>query len=135
MMQVIPVTAERVSKYLNVTFNLNKIKSNFEHNIRIGSGYLKMLTDYYRGSYLLTIPAYNAGENAVDKWIKRYGDPRNMKDVHQIVDWLENIPYFTTRNYAQRVLENMQIYKYILGNKNLSIKQDLMSISAKQKCF
>lgn len=127
MMQVIPTTAERVSKHLKIPFDLNKIKNDFEHNIKIGSTYLKMLKDYYGGSYVLTISAYNAGENAVDKWIGRYGDPLRMKDTHQVVDWLENIPYFTTRNYAQRVMENMQIYQYIGGNKTLSLKQDLIT--------
>ena len=127
MMQVIPTTAERVSKHLKIPFDLNKIKSDFEHNIKIGSTYLKMLKNYYCGSYVLTISAYNAGESAADKWIGRYGDPRKMRDTHQVVDWLENIPYFTTRNYAQRVLENMQIYKYIAGEKTLSLKQDLIT--------
>jgi soluble lytic murein transglycosylase len=125
MMQVIPETAKRVSKHLNLKFDLDKISSDHEHNIRIGSGYLKMLSDYYKNSYVLATPAYNAGESAVNQWIKRYGDPRHHHNVHQIVDWLENIPYFTTRNYAQRVLENLQIYRYIGGQKSLNISKDL----------
>jgi soluble lytic murein transglycosylase len=120
MMQVIPTTAERVSKHLKIPFDLNKIKNDFEHNIKIGSTYLKMLKNYYGGSYVLTISAYNAGENAADKWIGRYGDPRKMKDTHQVVDWLENIPYFTTRNYAQRVLENMQERRYYIKDNKVS---------------
>ena len=73
----------------------------------------------------MAIAAYNAGPHRVDKWIPRFGDPRKM-DLHKIIDWMESIPYYETRNYVQRVIENLQIYRYLTkNNSTLLIDDDL----------
>jgi soluble lytic murein transglycosylase len=48
--------------------------------------------------------------------VKRYGDPRG-KDIDEVVDWIERIPYAETRNYVQRVMENLQVYKMRLSGR------------------
>ncbi|MEJ1938070.1 hypothetical protein WDZ92_48370, partial [Nostoc sp. NIES-2111] len=60
----------------------------------------------------------------VKKWIAAYGDPR-LPEV-DVVDWVERIPFNETRNYVQRVLENLQVYRSRLGVQDtVSIDRDL----------
>ena len=82
-----------------------------------------MINDY-RGSYILAFASYNAGRGRVNEWLGKYGDPRNPKV--DPVDWIERIPFSETRNYVQRVLENMQIYRARFGGgSRLMIEADL----------
>ncbi|MGB0908232.1 MAG: lytic transglycosylase domain-containing protein, partial [Maricaulaceae bacterium] len=53
--------------------------------------------------------AYNAGPHRSKTWIKTYGDPRTGEI--DPIDWVESIPFSETRNYVQRVMENMQVYR------------------------
>jgi soluble lytic murein transglycosylase len=80
-----------------------------------------------KGSYVLAIASYNTASRNVDKWINRFGDPREMKDFRKVIDWLELIPFSETRNYVQRVLEATQVYRLILNNDSkLKLVNDLM---------
>jgi soluble lytic murein transglycosylase len=82
------------------------------------------LLEDYRGSYILTFAAYNAGRGSVKKWIERYGDPRDPKV--DAVDWVEQIPFSETRNYVQRIMENLQVYRARFGGgSRLQIEADL----------
>ena len=82
------------------------------------------LLEDYRGSYILTFAAYNAGRGSVKKWIERYGDPRDPKV--DAVDWVELIPFSETRNYVQRIMENLQVYRARFGGgTRLQIEADL----------
>jgi soluble lytic murein transglycosylase len=62
----------------------------------------------YRGSYILTFAAYNAGRGRVKTWVAQHGDPRDPNV--DAVDWVERIPLAETRNYVQRVMESLQMY-------------------------
>jgi soluble lytic murein transglycosylase len=78
----------------------------------------------YRGSYILSFVAYNAGRGRARQWIEKYGDPRDPNI--DPIDWVERIPFSETRNYVQRVLENMQVYRAQLGGgSRLLIEADL----------
>jgi soluble lytic murein transglycosylase len=72
----------------------------------------------------MTFAAYNAGRGRVKEWIERYGDPRDP--AVDAVDWVERIPFSETRNYVQRVMENLQVYRWRFGGgSRLLIEADL----------
>ena len=83
------------------------------------------MLDFFDQSYVLTIAAYNAGPDRVNQWIRLYGDPRDYGV--DVVDWIETIPWSETRNYVQRVFENLQVYRHRLGTYQIvqSLQQDL----------
>jgi soluble lytic murein transglycosylase len=47
--------------------------------------------------------------------VKQYGDPRDPSV--DAVDWVERIPFAETRNYVQRVMENLQVYRVRFGTE------------------
>ncbi|ADE29926.1 lytic transglycosylase domain-containing protein [Rickettsia prowazekii] len=126
LMQLIKGTACDIAKSINMKCDVGQLIKNPSYNIKLGSHHFKKLLDDHKGSYVLSIASYNAGSNNVMKWIEKFGDPRDIKDTRKIIDWIELIPYKETRNYVQRVLENVQIYRVILNkNSNLYFKRDL----------
>jgi soluble lytic murein transglycosylase len=83
------------------------------YNLKIGQAYLSGLLKHFNGSYVLSLAAYNAGASRIKRWIVHNGDPRdNSVDP---IDWIEKIPFTETRNYVQRVLENLTVYRIILN--------------------
>jgi soluble lytic murein transglycosylase len=75
----------------------------------MGAAELSALLREYNGSHIMTFAGYNAGRGRVREWVKQYGDPRDPKV--DAIDWVERIPFAETRNYVQRVMENLQIYR------------------------
>lgn len=118
MMQLLLATAKRVAKSLGMPFSAKRLLGDARYNVTIGRAYLQGLLDNYSGSYVLAVAAYNAGPARVHQWVRDFGDPR-ARDV-DVVDWVESIPYSETRNYVQRVLENLQIYRLRLGDRTLA---------------
>jgi len=126
LMQLIKGTACDTAKSINVKCNVADLTRNPGYNIKLGSHHFKKLLDDHSGSYILSIASYNAGSHKVVKWIDRFGDPRDIKDMRKVIDWIELIPYKETRDYVQRVLENIQIYRTILNKNNIfDFKKDL----------
>ncbi len=124
LMQVTPEAARYVCKRHGATYDLARLKTDSVYNAALGSAELGGLLDDYRGSYVLTFAAYNAGRGSVKKWIERYGDPRDPKV--DAVDWVELIPFSETRNYVQRIMENLQVYRARFGGgTRLQIEADL----------
>ncbi|MDZ4737839.1 MAG: lytic transglycosylase domain-containing protein [Rhodospirillaceae bacterium] len=125
LMQLMPATAKHVAVKIGVSYEESLLTRDGDYNIRLGSAYVAELLDRYGGSYILTIAAYNAGPARVSQWINEYGDPRGNEV--DIVDWIELIPFSETRNYVQRVLENLQIYRHRLHGTTvaLTLEQDL----------
>jgi soluble lytic murein transglycosylase len=124
-MQLIPSTARAVSKALNINYQPDLLGSDGHYNVRLGQAYLGDMIEKYDGSYVLAIAAYNAGPGSVARWLKANGDPRRS-DI-DVIDWIEQVPYEETRNYIQRVLENLQVYRRRLGvpTRPASIEADL----------
>ncbi len=114
MMQLLPSTAKQTARAQKIGYSATRLTSDPNYNIRLGSAYLQRLIDNYDGSYIMAIAAYNAGPGNVSKWVREHGDPRNLENVDQIIDWMEKIPFKETRNYVQRVLENLQLYRHAL---------------------
>lgn len=124
LMQLMPATARRTASRFKIPFDVNALTANPALNARIGAAHLGELLGEYRGSYLLSFAAYNAGGGRVKDWITAYGDPRNP-DIDTI-DWIERIPITETRHYVQKVFENLQIYRARLtSDRNLGIASDL----------
>ena len=120
LMQLMPATAKLVSKDIGVTYNKDSLQKDPNYNVKLGTYYINSLLDDYDGVYPFAIAAYNAGPNRVKLWIKKYGDP-NRKKI-SFVDWIELIRFEETRNYVQRVIENINVYKFLLnGNKQFQI--------------
>ncbi|MCW9035321.1 MAG: lytic transglycosylase domain-containing protein [Rhodospirillales bacterium] len=121
LMQLMPRTARLVAKKERVRYSKSKLLTNPSYNIKLGRSYLRSLVERYEGSYPLALAAYNAGPQRANKWINEHGDPRDPT-VDQ-VDWVEKIPFKETRNYVQRVLENLNIYRVKLGISKLAYKE------------
>ncbi|MAL80118.1 MAG: lytic murein transglycosylase [Sneathiella sp.] len=121
LMQLMPGTAQDVSRKLNIGYSADLLTADPAYNALLGSSYLADLINSYNGSYVLAIAAYNAGPSNVNRWISEHGDPRTG-DIDSI-DWIEFIPYGETRNYVQRVIENLQIYRERLKQREGSILQ------------
>jgi soluble lytic murein transglycosylase len=124
LMQVTPPAAKYVTKKYGATYDLNRLKNDSSYNATLGAAELGGLIEDYRGSYIMTFAGYNAGRGNVRKWIARYGDPRDPNV--DAVDWVERIPFSETRNYVQRIMENLQVYRARFGGgTRLLIEADL----------
>ncbi|MBF0561501.1 MAG: lytic transglycosylase domain-containing protein [Alphaproteobacteria bacterium] len=113
LMQLLPGTARQMARLTNTRFTPASLTSSASYNVTLGSAYLGHLLESFGKSYLLTVASYNAGPARVHQWIRELGDPRESVDV--AIDWIESIPFNETRNYVQRVLEGVQIYRHRLG--------------------
>jgi soluble lytic murein transglycosylase len=100
-------------------YSVDKLTENPEYNIEVGSFYLQSLLNQYDGFYPLAIAAYNAGPNNVAIWIREFGDPRSKKV--NLLDWIEEIPIYETRNYIQRVMESYYIYKLRMNEEPVTV--------------
>ncbi len=123
-MQVTPVAAKDTALRYKAPYNPARLLSDPVYNMQMGAAELSMLLGTYNGSYLLTFAGYNAGRGRVRQWIEAYGDPRDPKV--DPVDWAERIPIAETRNYVQRIMENLQVYRARFGGGNkLVIEADI----------
>ncbi|MGP0059434.1 MAG: lytic transglycosylase domain-containing protein [Beijerinckiaceae bacterium] len=109
LMQLIAPTAKRTAHYAGLDFDADKLTTDAAFNAKLGAAHLGQLLREQGGSYILTFAAYNAGAKRVKQWMDAYGDPRSP-GVDPI-DWVERIPIAETRNYVQRVIENLSIYQ------------------------
>ncbi|WP_375465293.1 transglycosylase SLT domain-containing protein [uncultured Methylobacterium sp.] len=124
LMQMMPATAQRTARRVQAAYDPERLGSDAIYSARLGQAHLGELMEDWRGSYILAFASYNAGGGNVKKWIDAYGDPRKA-DVDAI-DWVERIPFTETRNYVQRVMENLQVYRTRLDGKSaLLIDGDL----------
>jgi soluble lytic murein transglycosylase len=120
LMQLMPYTAKLVSKQAKLPYSKSRLTTDPEYNINLGSHYIAGLILDYDGAYPFAIAAYNAGPNRVKYWKKINKDPQ--KNQINYVDWIELIKFKETRNYVQRVLENYNVYRYILEKKPIPMK-------------
>ncbi|MEK9661909.1 MAG: lytic transglycosylase domain-containing protein, partial [Alphaproteobacteria bacterium] len=118
MMQLLPSTAKLVARKLGVPYARDRLTADPAFNIQLGSAYFADLLERFDGEPALALAGYNGGPNNVDRWIAAYGDPR--KGDLSLHDWIESIPYTETRNYVQRVLEAVPVYRQLLGDPQRS---------------
>jgi len=120
LMQLMPYTAKLVSKQAKLPYSKSRLTRDPEYNINLGSHYIAGLILEYDGAYPFAIAAYNAGPKRVRYWKKINKNPQ--KKQINYVDWIELIKFKETRNYVQRVLENYNVYRYILEKKPVKMK-------------
>jgi soluble lytic murein transglycosylase len=125
LMQIMPSTAKMLARHLRLPYSTAKLTDDPNFNMTLGSYYLSDIISDFDGSYVMGLAAYNAGPSRVRAWIKAYGDPR--AGAIDIIDWIELIPFEETRNYVQRVMENLQIYRTRLDDSQVtaSLREDL----------
>ena len=118
LMQLMPATARRVARRLNLPFSRKRLLADQQYNLTLGTAYLSDVVSSFGGSYVLGLAAYNAGPSRARRWLRRHGDFRSGSI--DAVDWIEMIPFDETRNYVQRVIENLQVYRAIFGRRRIT---------------
>jgi len=109
LMQVTPEAGRDTAKRFKVSYDWDKMVSDPVYNTQMGAGELSALLSEYKGNHIMTFAGYNAGRGRVREWLAAFGDPRDPKV--DPVDWVERIPLSETRNYVQRVMENLLVYR------------------------
>ncbi len=124
LMQLMPATARHTARLMGLRYRKSWLTSDPDYNVRLGSRHMQELLNEFDGSYILAIVSYNAGKTRAYRWMREYGDPRTQSDP---IDWVETIPFSETRNYVQRVLENVQVYRHRLAKAPVPVTmwQDL----------
>jgi soluble lytic murein transglycosylase len=109
LMQLMPPTAREVARQLGIPVSLPALTENANDNIQLGTAYLEDMLTRFDNCLPLAAAAYNAGPHRVAQWLDENGDPRT--GPIDMVDWIELIPTSETRNYVQRVVENVVMYR------------------------
>jgi soluble lytic murein transglycosylase len=108
LMQLMPGTAREEAGKIGLPYDFGRLTTDPSYNVMLGSSYFQRLLSQWGGSVPLAVASYNAGAGNVRKWVRENGDPR--LGGTDVVRWIEEIPFFETRNYVQRVLENAVVY-------------------------
>jgi soluble lytic murein transglycosylase len=123
LMQVTPEAGRDTAKRFGVTYDWDRMVSDPVYNTQMGAAEISALWKEYNGSQIMTFAGYNAGRGRVREWVKQHGDPRDPNV--DPVDWVERIPISETRNYVQRVMENLQVYRVRFGTgESVTAKAD-----------
>ncbi len=129
LMQLMPATAQRVAGWIGEAYSAPRLTEDWRYNARLGQRYLARRIGQFGGSYVLAAAAYNAGAHRVDEWLVEIGDPRRPgATVEDMIDWTEMIPFSETRNYVQRVIEALYVYRSRLSGAAgpMTVEADLM---------
>lgn len=125
LMQLMPGTARETAGRLGLPYEQARLTRDTDYNVMLGSAYFAGLLQRWGGNYPLAVASYNAGPGNVNRWVRENGDPR-MPHV-DVIDWIEAIPFFETRNYVQRVLENAVVYDLLHPDRAGSRGNDRLS--------
>ena len=123
LMQLMPATAQTVARRIGEPTSMLMLTTDAGHNMRLGTAYLRDVLDKFGNFVPLAAAAYNAGPHRVTQWLIDNGDPRGVTadaaapsasgatTGQSMIDWIEMIPFNETRNYVERVLENVVVYQ------------------------
>ena len=117
LMQLMPGTAKLIARQYGVSYEQSKLKGDPAYNVKLGAAHLGDLIEDFGGSYVLTLVAYNAGPRRAREWVEEFGDLRSGQV--DPIDWVESIPFQETRQYVQKVLQNLHIYRSRLAPKTV----------------
>ena len=127
LMQITAEAGRDTAKRFGVVYDWKRLVSDPVYNTQMGAAEISALFREYTGSYIMTFAGYNAGRGRVREWVARHGDPRDPKI--DAVDWVERIPLAETRNYVQRVMENLQVYAARLGASVATVEPNLHRVT------
>lgn len=113
LMQLMPATARQTARREGLAFARSKLTSQPGYNMRLGTAYLTDMLERFDGSLPLALAAYNGGPHNVSTWIERFGEPGPSEA--ETIDWIESIPFSETRNYVQRIIETIAVYRLLDG--------------------
>jgi len=133
LMQVTPEAGRDTAKRFGLSYDWDRLVSDPAYNTQMGAAEVAALLKDYRGSYIMTFAGYNAGRGRVQQWVAQHGDPRDSKV--DAVDWVERIPFAETRNYVQRVMENLQVYRVRFGASTATVEPNLHRAATIQSRF
>jgi soluble lytic murein transglycosylase len=119
LMQLMPKTAKSVARMCGLKYKEKRLCEP-DYNLRLGTTFIQQQLNMFNGSYVLALAAYNAGPSRVHEWMNQIGDPRDPNI--DPVDWIEMIPVPETRNYVQRIIESLQVYRARLGGGKAPLK-------------
>jgi soluble lytic murein transglycosylase len=121
LMQVTPEAGRDTAKRFGVAYDWKRLVSDPVYNMQMGAAEVSALFKEYTGSYIMTFAGYNAGRGRVRQWVAQHGDPRKV----DAVDWVERIPLAETRNYVQRVMENLHMYSALFDTSTATVEPNL----------
>lgn len=132
ILQVMPITAQHVCRDYRQKCDIPRLSTDPSYNVMMASAYIADRMDEVAGSYILTLTGYNAGPGRTRQWIREIADPRDPKI--DAIDWIMRIPFEETREYVQKVLANIQIYRARLGQEATALRlgADLARAAGKQ---
>lgn len=110
LMQLMPATAAAVARKLGVAADMGALTVDAGYNMRLGTRYFADLLVRFGQAIPLAVAGYNAGPGRVTDWMGV--SDASMPDM---IDWIEMIPFSETRNYVQRVIENIVVYRAQAG--------------------
>jgi len=131
LMQVTAQAARDTARRFGAVYDWKRLVSDRVYNTQMGAAELSALLKDYRGSFILTFAGYNAGRGRVEQWVAQHGDPRDPKI--DAVDWVERIPFAETRNYVERVIENLEVYRQRFGAHTATIEPNLHRAASVQQ--
>jgi soluble lytic murein transglycosylase len=120
LMQMLPSTAARTAQRFGVAFDGGRLTNDGAYNARLGAAHVGELMAETRGSLVMAIASYNAGGHRAREWAAAFGDPRDP--ATDVIDWIERIPFYETRHYVQKVLENLQVYRARFGGPETPLR-------------
>ncbi|NOR19607.1 MAG: transglycosylase SLT domain-containing protein [Xanthomonadales bacterium] len=123
LMQVTPATGKRVAVKHGITWRGSAQLKTAEGNLPIGTAYLGDLLQDYRHNPVLVSGSYNAGPNAVKRWL-------NSRPMGEAAIWIETLPDFETRDYIPRVLAFTTIYDWRMGGTVKRISERMPHIES-----
>lgn len=115
LMQLMPRTARAVAHDVGERYDRSRLTGDPAFNLQLGSRYLRDLLDRFDGVVPLAAAGYNAGPARVSRWLRTFGDPRTGEIA--LLDWIELIPIYETRNYVQRISEGLEVYRWKLARR------------------
>ncbi|MBZ5607951.1 MAG: transglycosylase SLT domain-containing protein [Acidobacteriia bacterium] len=108
--QVLPSTGRQLSRKLGIRGYTTSMLFSPDTNLKIGTYYLRALSDQLQGQWEAALASYNAGKSRVTTWM-------SAANFHEPAEFVESIPFNETRLYVESVLRNAEVYRRLYGQK------------------